>query len=213
LSLQVGARLPLALGRRTWHEPEVAALWRGFAFSDLEPAEKRRLDLDVWSPFRDWNRGGVRLGESIRHRPWRDTLWSADASVFVTAPSGEGLTLATSSLEAAWRQRLGSLEALVGARVARYGDGALASAPFTRSHLRIALEGRFWSSRQNLLHAQADARWERESGTWTGGVSLGWSFGNGRGVTDLRRGAAAFPSLDELRLSRSANNGWEEQAK
>ena len=211
LSLRAGARLPLALGRRTWHEPEVTAFWRGFAFSSLRPEAKDRIDLDLWSPFRDRNRGGVRLAESIRHRPWRDTLFSAEASLLVTAPSAEGLTLATSRLEAAWRQRLGPLEALVGGQVSRYGEGSLSSAPFTRTHLRLGLEGRFWSSRQNLLHALADVRWERESGTWTGALSLGWSFGTGRGVTDLRRGATAFPSLDELRLSRSANGSWEER--
>jgi hypothetical protein len=168
------------------------------------------LDLDLWSPFRERNPWGLKASESFRHRPWHDTLWSAQGSVLFTRPRGEGPTLAVTSFQGGWRQRIGLLEALLDGGVARYGGAALAAGPATRTHARAALEGVFWTSRQNLLTLSAEVRRDFEHRVWTGGLSLGWSFGTGRGLRDFTLGDRAFPRFDARTLSGAANNGWKD---
>lgn len=210
IDLEAGVRLPLDLGRRTSHAPELSFFWRTLGYEHVTPQLQTKLDLDLWSPFRDRNPWGLKASESLRHRPWQDTLLTAQVSTLVTCPQGEGVTLAVTALQGGWRQRLGALEAVVQGGVARYGGGALATAPFTRSHLLAGLEGTVWTARQNLLTIGAEVRLDAERRLWTGSFSLAWSFGNGRGLRDFARGERAFPHADGRILSQGANNGWKE---
>lgn len=210
LRLEGGFRLPFELGRRTRHTPELAGFWGHQAYSHLGASERSRLDLDIWSPFRERNPWGLKASESLHHRPWQDTLWTAQVSTLLTRPQGEGPTFARTAFQGAWRQRLGPLELRVEAGVARYGKRDLATAPLTRSHAVAALEGLAWTSRQNLLTLSAEVRRDFEHRVWTGAVSLGWSFGNGRGLQDMRGGERAFHAFDARTLSRHGENGWKD---
>lgn len=206
MGLEFGARLPLELGRRSRLQSEATLLWRGFTFTALPDAARHHLDLDLWSPFKDRNRLGLRLAETLALRPWRDTLLEARAGVMFSQ-AGPGLAVAT--LEGAWHQRLGYLEAFLAGRMSHYGSTAMPTGPRNRPEGRLGLEGRFWTSRQNLLTAAAELRYDGHYRVWSGGLSMGWTFSRGRGLRDLRP-SATFPQLEALELSRSDNNTWKE---
>lgn len=209
VDLAGGLRLSLDLGRRSAHQTEVSAFWRRIGVSEPS-ASLKGLDLDLWTPFRERNNWGLKASEVLHFRPWHDTRWTARGSLMASRPTGEGFTLAAATLQGGWFQRLGAFETVIEAGLTRYGQGAVQSAPCTRTHARMALAGNFWTSRQNLLDLAIDLRRDFEHRTWSGGFSVGWSFGNGRGSRDLRRKELAFPLMDGRALSGALDNGMRE---
>ncbi|MDX1300021.1 MAG: hypothetical protein R3260_17525, partial [Pseudomonas sp.] len=90
------------LGLRTYHLPRLEMFARQLSTHGNDVSSF--IDSDVYSDYKNDHRHGVRLSDTLVHRPWQDTEWRARLAV----TSNESLLSADNlSLALEWRQRLG----------------------------------------------------------------------------------------------------------
>ena len=167
--------------------------------------DARGLDQDVFSAYRVDHGYGWRLGDTLVHQPWRDTLWYAGASV----TSNADLRLWKpdhARFELGWHQLLGPLRLQVEYQATHYASDRDRAQATTLHAIEFSLLGESWRSRhqRNELAVLAGYDLTRQSGS----IHFVWrmDFGNGRGFRDYRPGDVDFRDLREARLPTTDNN-------
>lgn len=171
--------------------------------------QPERLDQDVFSRYKADHRFGLTLSDSLEHRPWLDTLWSAGFSL----TSNEDFNLLRPDhlgWRLGWKQLLGPLQLNAGYRGAYYFDDGDRSSDSTRNFLTLELLWDRWRIRQQRLALELELTQDLDRNETLALLSLFWHLGNGRGYRDFWPGEIDFDDLKQRDLTLLENNGPEE---
>lgn len=204
-TLRTRAVLEHRLGPRTVHLPRLELFGRVLSLdADQTRYHRRDLDRDVFTRYKAEHRYGWKLADTLRHRPWLDTLWEAGIALV----SNETLDPTRPDHwegRLRWRQRLGAFELGLGYRLRRYLADEDRDDGFFDHRLRLSAAGEHWSLRQQRFFWSLSVEYDVDSGDTGLRFTLGWSGGAGRGLRDYLPGEHAFPGLAEIQMPHDTN--------
>lgn len=177
--------------------------------NSLDRYQPERLDQDVFSRYKADHRFGLTLSDTLEHRPWLDTLWSAGFSL----SSNEDFNLLRPDhlgWRLGWKQLLGPLQLNAGYRGTYYLDDGDRSSASSRNFLTLGLLWDHWRIRQQRLALELELTRDLDRNGTLALLSFFWHLGNGRGYRDFWPGEIDFADLKQRNLTLLENNGLEE---
>jgi len=178
------------LGLRTYHLPRLELFARHLSThrNDISAF----IDSDVFSDYKNDHRHGIRLSDTLVHRPWQDTEWRARLGI---ASNESLLSVDNVALALEWRQRLGLAQVNAFWRH-RHGfdDNDRRSSVVTD---RIGIEA-YWEwprQRSRRLEAGLKLNYDLDSNDYSALLQISWDFSRNRGYRDYKPGEIHFLSL------------------
>ena len=178
------------LDLKTYHVPRIEWFIRHLSYDNAGDAQS--VDTDVYSAYKNDHRHGIRLSDTLVHKPWQDTEWRVRLGLNTNESllSADNITL---GLE--WRQLLGQARINAFWRHRHgFNDGDRQSAIVTD---RIGFET-FWEwphQRSQRPEAGLKVNYDIDSGDYTALLQFRWDFSNKRGYRDYRPGEIHFLNL------------------
>ena len=202
VTLRAAARLRHRLSARTLHLPKLELFGRWLTLDESDvPYFRRDLDRDVYTRYKAEHRYGWILSDTLRHRPWMDTLLEAGAKLV----SNESLSLDHAELRLRGWQRLGAFSLGLGYRWRHYLDDEDRARGFSDNRLQLALAGEHWSRSRQRWYWELRADHDLERGETGFRLVLGWNGGNGRGLEDWFPGEHPFSTLSAAAMPEDPN--------
>lgn len=171
--------------------------------------QPEQLDQDVFTRYKADHRFGLTLSDTLEHRPWLDTLWSAGFSL-TSNQDFNLLRLDHLGWRLGWKQLLGPLQLNAGYRGAYYLDDGDRSSESARNFLTLELLWDHWRLRQQRLALELELTQDLDRNETLALLSMFWHLGNGRGYRDFWPGEIDFDDLKQRNLTLLETNGLEE---
>lgn len=177
---------------------------------NLDSVQERRLvDTDVFSPYRQQHKRALTVSDTISWRPWRDTHLAATISA-TTKPDFDFMNVDNHQASIQWRQLVGPITMDIGARAIRYWANPDRPHDITRRELRLGASRDWWQNTGTRIEARAELRRDLDAATTWGGVELRWHWGPGRQLRDFGAGEFDFAALRSWQKPASSNRIEEE---
>lgn len=178
---------------------------------NLDSVRDRRLvDTDVFSPYRQQQKRALTIGDTLSWRPWRDAYLAAGISV-TTKPDFNLTDVDNHQASIQWRQLVGPLSLDIGARATRYWASPDRPRELTRREIRLGVGRDWWLNTGSRIEVRAELRRDLDAATSWGGVELRWHWGPGRQLRDFSARELDFSALRNWHMPAPANRIEEER--
>ena len=194
---------------KTYHVPRLSLFVRHASLGASGSYDAGTIDQDVFTPYKSGHRHGLEVGDTLYHRPWLDTLWSASAS----AVSNENFGITRPdhlAFKLGWQQLLGRLQLDARYQTKHYfADDQRLNASKQHTWLLDASWNQ-WSSQQNRSEIGIQMRHDSDTRAVTGMLTFTWHDSNGRRYRDFRPGEVDFRDLRTRDIPPTPNNAVKE---
>jgi len=176
---------------------------------------KNVIDQDVYTSYKADHTSGLNLSLTGQHRPWLDTLWTANLGTI----SNEDLDIFKPDhlhTEVHWKQLLGDVVADFGYRINHFQTdadrsfNAQTSNMRTRSQFTLDLDWHHWLPSQQMLQISGQYMYDVERQSHLAMLSFTFHLSAGRGYLDFRPGEFDFENIRQRPLSNGQNNQFED---
>ncbi|MCJ8267997.1 MAG: hypothetical protein MJK04_01180, partial [Psychrosphaera sp.] len=155
------------------------------------------VDDDVWSDYKDDNRWGLRIADTLQYTPWLDTKLRLNLALTSDA-NGNFFKLHKYAIVAGIRQYWQPFILKADLRHSRfYRDGADqdSKGSFTRTSLRLGLTWEQWSRSGQLWQIDSFVNKDLASGESSFGLMFYWDLSVGQGFDDFAPNKLPFGTL------------------
>jgi hypothetical protein len=166
---------------------------------------KRKVDQDIFTPYKADHRSGVVAALGLRHRPWLDTRWSVRGSVV----SNENMNVFVPDhfgVRVDWDQLLGPVAASLNYLATFYLEDGDRTRRIIRDRVNLGLSWNYWLANQNRLELALDYTYDIDRKNNLGFLAFTWHFSDGRGYRDFRPGAFPFRNIRRRQVPQDRNN-------
>ncbi len=191
----------------TYHRPSIGLFQRWISLDNTPETNQDHVDQDIFTPYKHDHRRGLRVADSVTHRPWLDTL--VHGTVF--AATNENLNpfdLDNSGVTIGAKQLFGDWQLGLGYRITHYFADGDRDDSSTRARLRFAVDGLGWFSSTDGWHARFNLDHDHHSGDNSVWLSLAWNRANARRLHDYRHGDIDFRVLRQRRAHELMANSF-----
>ena len=190
---------------KTWHLPELAVFERQLSLTDVRGYDGKMLDQDVYTQYKADHRHGLSLGDTLVHRPWLDTLWSANVSTHSNT-DWNALNPDHITFGAGWKQLLGEVQIGLDYQVNRLFADENRVDTINRSALSLDMSWQHWRVNQQRFEVGLKLRHDIEQSVESGMLYVTWHFGQGRMYRDFRPGEVDFLDIRQRLIPQQINN-------
>ncbi len=182
----------------TYHRPSLGVFQRWLSLDNSPGTNQDRVDQDIFTPYKRDHLRGLRVADSVTHRPWLDTL--VHGGVFATTnDSLNPLDLDNSGVTIGAKQLFGDWQLGLGYRITHYFADGDRDGSSTRLRLRFTVDGLGWISSTDGWQAHFNFDHDHHSGDNSVWLSLAWNRANARRLRDYRPGEIEFRTLRQRR--------------
>lgn len=189
------------------HTPAIEFSMRAMNLDSVQ--DRRLVDTDVFSPYRQQHKRALTVGDTLSWRPWRDTHLAAGISA-TTKADFDFMDVDNHQASVQWRQLIGPMIVDIGGRATRYWANSDRSRDITRREVRFGASRDWWLNTGNRVEARAELRRDIDASTNWGGVELRWHWGPGRQLRDFSPGELDFSALRSWQMPASHHRIEEE---
>jgi hypothetical protein len=185
---------------KTYHRPSVSMFGRYLSLEQSGEYKSQKVDQDIYTPYKSDHKTGVKIAERLVHRPWLDTIWSAD----IALTSNEELNPIDPDylrLSCKWEQLLGPLQLDAGYRTNYYFSDNDRDDATWRHFVNLGADYFCWTHNQNLLQVQL--RFQKaldrddDYNAWAG---LTWHRTRNQNFQDFNPGDPEFQDMHQRKL-------------
>ncbi len=160
------------------------------------------IDDDVWTDYKEDNRWGLRIADTLQYTPWLDTQLRLNMAV-TSNTNGNFIKLHKYAITGGIRQYWQPFILKADLQHSRYyrdkddvdTDNLGNRGSFTRSSLRLGLTWEQWSGSGQLWQIDSYVNKDLDSGESSFGLMFNWDLTDGQGFDDFAPSKLPFGSL------------------
>ncbi|MDH5552101.1 MAG: hypothetical protein OEX82_02095, partial [Nitrosomonas sp.] len=189
---------------KTWHIPELSMFQRAMSLSP-STADDDRLDQDIFTQYRADHKRGVRVANTLIHRPWLDTILHSRLSV-VSNENGNIFNPDHLWFSAGWRQLIGKADIDLGYQLVHFFADANRAESSDRHSIVFNLAWNQWRVNQQRLELGFRFRRDFDITSNNGMFYVSWHFGRGRMYRDFHPSEVSFMDVRQQHIPQTVNN-------
>ncbi len=193
------------LNSKTIHRPAATLFQRWLSMNKNTEYPVNALDQDVFTQYKADHRRGLRLSDTLVHRPWLDTKWYGGVAL-MTNENLNPFDLDYVGGRIGWRQLAGPMQVGLEYGLKHYFADADRSNALNRSNIVVNLDWQQWQSRLRRWQVHLQWRHDFHGSDNSFFLSLTWHGGNGRGFRDFRPGEEDFMWLRQWQSAKRPIN-------
>ena len=185
---------------KTYHRPSVSLFGRYLSLTKPSKYSSKRMDQDVYTPYKEEHRTGLSLSERLVHRPWRDTIWSAGAGL-TSNEELNPLNPDNLGLWCQWNQLLYPFQVKPGYRAIRYFSDQDREDKLWRHFGSLEVKWDGWRENKDRLELKAGIKMALdEANQYSAWAGIVWHFSEDQGLQDFKPGDPSFQTLKTRQL-------------
>ena len=185
---------------KTYHRPSVSVFGRYLSLNSHSANASKRIDQDVYTPYKSDHQVGLSISERLVHRPWQDTIWSAGTNV----SSNEGfnpLQPDNLGIWCQWNQLVYPFQIKPGYRAIHYFSDQDRDESVWQHYASLEAKCNLWLANKDRLELKSGIKMaldsDKQYSAWAGIV---WHFSKDQGLQDFRPGDPSFQTLKTRQL-------------
>ncbi|MBS3808677.1 MAG: hypothetical protein KGY38_00790, partial [Desulfobacterales bacterium] len=185
---------------KTYHRPSVSIFGRYLSLTRRSAYESKRIDQDVYTPYKADHKAGLSVSERLVHKPWQDTIWAAGGGL----TSNEDLNLLKPDhlgLWCQWNQLLYPFEVKAEYRTIHYFSDDDRDDGLWRHFISLGASWNHWYRNKDRIEINVGIKKaldrDDQYSAWAGIV---WHFSRGQSLQDFRPGDPEFQTLKKNQL-------------
>ncbi len=198
------------LGLKSYHLPSLSFFRRFLSMEDTGAYPQNSVDQDIFTNYKLDHPDGIRLADTLRYKPWLDTVWFAAISLESNAWPDSYIPDKTRT-GIGWQQLIGDLQADLTYSGTVYFDDRNRDGASYRDALQLNLSWDLWLSRRQRLQVTGMLRHDFDHHDQTGFVSLSFHYNDTPGYRHYRPGDIDFKDLRTFRQQRQFFSGQEKK--
>ncbi|MEF8942041.1 MAG: hypothetical protein V5B78_04530 [Desulfohalobiaceae bacterium] len=187
---------------KTYHRPSVSLFGRYLSLRKHSAYESKRIDQDVYTPYKADHKAGLSVSERLVHRPWLDTIWSAGTEL-TSNEKHDPLNPDNVDLWCQWNQLLSPFQVKLGYRTIHYFSDQDRDSALWRHFASLEFKFDWWRKNQERLELKSGLKVgldrENEYSAWAG---LVWHFSEHQDLQDFKPGDPSFQTLKTRQLQQ-----------
>jgi len=186
------------LSTKSYHIPSLTFFKRFLSMDNSEQYPDDHVDRDIFTTYKADHQDGIRLGDTVYHKPWLDTIWFAGASLGSNEWS-ENIAPDNIRTRLGWKQLMGDLQIDLTYKGVVYFDDRDRNGTSNSNAVQLDFSWDMWLADWRRLQLAGMLRHDFDYNAPEWFLTLSYHFNAPHGYRHFRPGSVDFK---DIRMSR-----------